>query len=86
MIPRPLRAVLPASALALTLTLGLGVAPEVHAQAASRSQAIDQAMSRAGGRGQVLSVREISEGGASYFEVKILTDGRVRVYRIRATR
>lgn len=76
--------------LAFALTLGgvLGLVPgqSAHAQANSRSQAIEQAMSRAGGRGQVLSVREIREGGSSYYDVKILTDGRVRVYRIPARR
>ena len=86
MIRRPPRTRLLASTLALVLALGAAPVREAHAQAASRSQAIEQAVSRAGGRGQVLSVREVSEGGASYFEVKILTDGRVRVYRIRAAR
>lgn len=83
-MPRPLRSVLLAPALALALTLGVAPPRDAHAQAASRSQAIEQAMSRAGGRGQVLGVREVREGDASYFDVKILTDGRVRVYRIRA--
>ena len=80
--------ILPTLAFALTLGAVLGLVPgqTAHAQASSRSQAIEQAMSRAGGRGQVLSVREVREGGSSYYDVKILTDGRVRVYRIPARR
>ena len=87
-MPHPLRFASLVPTLAFTLTLGAALVAvpvqTAHAQAASRSQAIEQAMSRAGGRGQVLSVREVREGGSSYFDVKILTDGRVRVYRIPA--
>ncbi len=54
------------------------------ADASNRQQAIDMAMRQNGGQGKVLGVQVIrSENGQSYFAVKILSNGRVRVHRIR---
>ena len=76
--------------LALALALGvlgpLGAPSDALADAGSRAQAIDQAMAASGGRGKVLGVREVSENGQTYYAVKVLTDGRVRVLRIRKRR
>ncbi|MGQ7844992.1 hypothetical protein ACUNV4_10985 [Granulosicoccus sp. 3-233] len=54
------------------------------ADAQNRQQAIDMAMRQNGGQGKVLGVQTIrTENGQTYFAVKILSNGRVRVHRIR---
>ena len=74
-------------ALALLLALAGGPLPDAaHAAAASRAQAIEQALAMSGGRGRVLGVREERGEGGTVYAVKVLTDGRVRVYRIPAAR
>lgn len=50
----------------------------------SREQAIEQALRQNGGTGKVLGVRQETRNGETVYSVKILTDGHVRVYRVRA--
>jgi len=73
---------------ALVLALALSAAPvtvpEASAEARSRGEAIEQAVRMSGGEGRVLGVRESTAAdGTKTYAVKVLTDGRVRVYRIR---
>ena len=57
------------------------------ADARNRQQAIDMAMRQNGGQGKVLGVQVIrAENGKSFFAVKILSNGRVRVHRIPQSR
>ena len=68
-------------ALVLAAGSGTGVA---RADAGSRGEAIEQALARSGGNGKVLGVREsVGADGRKEYAVKVLTDGRVRVVRIR---
>lgn len=57
------------------------------ADAGNRQQAIEIAQQQNGGQGKVLGVNMIQDqSGQNVFAVKILTDGRVRVFRIRKAR
>jgi len=50
----------------------------------SRAEAIEIAKKRSGGNGRVLSVdKRVNKNGVSVFAVKIITDGRVKVYSVR---
>ncbi len=54
------------------------------ADAANRQQAIDIAMQQNGGTGKVLGVQTLTDArGQTVYAVKILSNGRVRVFRIR---
>ncbi len=54
------------------------------ADAANRQQAIDIAVRQNGGTGKVLGVQTIADAnGQTVYAVKILSNGRVRVFRIR---
>ncbi|ASJ75018.1 hypothetical protein [Granulosicoccus antarcticus] len=58
--------------------------PAQAADAANRQQAIEIARQQNGGDGKVLGVQTMSDGnGQTIFAVKILSNGRVRVFRIR---
>ncbi len=77
------------SALLLSLCLLTATAGSTvqAADASNRQQAIDMAMRQNGGQGKVLGVQVIrAENGQSYFAVKILSNGRVRVHRIPQSR
>jgi hypothetical protein len=57
------------------------------ADAANRQQAIELALQQNGGAGKVLGVREITnKNGAVLYAVKVLSDGRVRVIRVKKAR
>lgn len=57
------------------------------ADAANRQQAIDMALQQNGGEGKVLGVQTLrSDNGQTVFAVKILSNGRVRVFRISQAR
>lgn len=82
------RSRLRAGAFALALALGgvAGLPSAAVADAGSRGEAIEQALAQSGGRGKVLGVREERDAKGVVYAVKVLTDGRVRVYRIRGRR
>lgn len=74
-----------ASALLIVLcVLATGVGNTVQAaDAANRQQAISMALRQNGGDGKVLGVQNVrGRDGRSIFAVKILSNGRVRVFRI----
>jgi len=61
----------------------LSLSSSALAQAASADAAAQQAMAQTGNNGKVLSVREKKDSqGNAYFEVKVITDGNVRVVKI----
>jgi len=69
--------------LGICLVTGLVGTTAQAADASNRQQAIDMAMRQNGGEGKVLGVQTISaKNGQSFFAVKILSNGRVRVFRI----
>lgn len=58
--------------------------PAQAADAANRQQAIEIARQQNGGDGKVLGVQTMADGnGQTIFAVKILSNGRVRVFRIK---
>lgn len=69
---------------ALFLALSISMAlPAVAQSVATPASAIEQAMAQNGQAGKVIAVREKnSDDGATYFEVKILTNGKVRIFKI----
>ena len=71
-------------ALAAVLSVSIMFSSTVHAQSASTpTAAIAQAMKQNGQSGKVIGVREKGgDNGSGYFEVKILTNGKVRVFKI----
>lgn len=69
------------SLLVSLLVVGTGMAAEPRL---SREQAVEQALRQNGGTGKVLGVRQETQNGVLVYAVKILTDGHVRVYRVRA--
>jgi len=74
---------------ACALVVGLVMANHSNALAnsddAARRAAIATAMDEAGGRGKVLSVKaSTNQAGQTIYNVRILTDGRVRTFRIPA--
>lgn len=75
------------SLVAVLLSLGLLLtlpASSLFAQgAASAEAAISIALERNGGEGKVLSVKERStDGGGSYYMIKVLQDGKVRIFKV----
>ena len=77
--PRSLLAPLMGAALCIA---ALAAAP---ASAATREQAIAQALAEARGDGRVLTVRrEPGVDGRDVWAVKVIVDGRVRVHRVPA--
>ena len=83
----PPRASVLAPLLALVLTLGtvVGVPSLAHADAGLPERGDrGRALAQSGGGGKVLGVREERDArGGVVYAVKVLTDGRVRVVRIR---
>ena len=76
------------SASYILLLLCLIVIPHNTVSAAdiSRQQAIDIALERNGGSGKVLGVREeLNATGGKVYAIKLLQDGRVKVFRVPAT-
>jgi len=66
------------------LTLALYIAPASAADASSRQHAIDIALQQNGGEGKVLGVSTMrDQNGGTVFAVKVLSNGRVRVFRIK---
>ena len=65
--------------IALLLILGPSA---VQAQVESKAAAIESAMEKNGPGGKVIGVKEKSSDGSDWFEVKILTNGKVRIYKI----
>jgi len=83
--PHPPCSARPFRALLLVLVLSGAAALPVPAEAATREQAIEQALRADGNRGRVLEVRRTTTGdGRAVFLIKTITDGRVRVHRIAA--
>ena len=87
MLARPPRPSIPALVVPLVgavLCVGaLLAAPP--AAAATREQAIAQALAQARGDGRVLTVRrEAGTDGRDVWAVKVIVDGRVRVHRVPA--
>ncbi|MFK7890577.1 MAG: PepSY domain-containing protein [Granulosicoccus sp.] len=71
--------------LALLLVAILSFAPVAHAQqsASNKQEAVQIAVLQSGGNGKVLGVElEKQDNGSAVFSVKILNNGRVRVFRI----
>jgi len=67
----------------LCLLCALVSGPSVAADNISREQAIAIALERNGGAGKVLGVRKVqSKNGQQVYAVKVLTNGRVKVYRV----
>ena len=65
--------------------LCVGVLAAAPAAAATREQAIAQALAEARGEGRVLTVRrEPGADGRDVWAVKVIVDGRVRVHRVPA--
>ncbi|MEE9320182.1 MAG: hypothetical protein V3U76_07035 [Granulosicoccus sp.] len=83
---RNLRDIARASLLLLVLFIAGGSTLPTHAAGSmSREQAISRALQQSGGNGKVLGVRTTkNDDGSIVYSVKILTDGRVKVYRIRS--
>lgn len=79
--PRQRGNTLPGVVLLMCLALS-GLQP-VHADAATRQAAIAEALGKAGGDSKVIGVREeTNQDGRVVFAVKVLSNGRVRVFRI----
>ncbi len=67
----------------LALCLALSGLQNVHADVANRQGAIAEALDKAGGNSKVIGVREeTNKDGRVIFAVKVLSEGRVRVFRI----
>ena len=67
----------------LLLCLALSGLQSAQADASNRQGAIAEALDKAGGNSKVIGVREeTNKDGRVIFAVKVLSDGRVRVYRI----
>ena len=80
----PRTRLVPAAALVLALGAVVGTPSAAHADAGSRNEAIAQALAQSGGAGKVLGVKEERDArGGVVYSVKVLTDGRVRVVRVR---
>lgn len=80
----PARRLLLPAVLALMLGGSLFSMTGLAADAANRQQAIDMALQREGGDGKVLGVQtEQDRNGQTTYAVKILSNGRIRVYRFR---
>ncbi len=71
--------------LVATISIGSGMIHTAYAdgEKRTRAQAIEIAKKRSG-EGRVLSVKKkVNNNGLSVFAVKIITDGRVKVYTVR---
>lgn len=62
----------------------MGGLAATDANAATREEAVSEAIAADGGGGRVLSVKEEKSGDKRVWAVKVITDGRVRVHRIPA--
>lgn len=75
----------PVLSIICVLLLMLSISPmssALAADAANRQQAIDKARQQNGGNGKVLGVQtSTNNNGQTVFAVKILSNGRVRVFR-----
>lgn len=59
------------------------VAQAIASSARSAEEAISIAVEQNGGKGKVLGVRDkVSESGDPYYEIKIILDGKVRIFRV----
>jgi|GEM_PF-4951170 len=75
-----------ASALALSLLLlGSGTAEALTPPAKSPEEAAQRAKQQVGG-GRVLGIHQQQRDGQHYYDVKVLSSGKVRVLRIRGDR
>lgn len=73
------------SSMLLLLIVSLAFTTSLLAQTAvdSKAAAVDAAKLENGADGKVIGVKEKSgDNGKIWFEVKILTDGKVRIYKI----
>ena len=79
------RALLPGLILLTFLCfISLGSNTALAAEAVNREQAIELALQQNGGSGKVLGVRTVKDkNGQTSYAVKVLSDGRVRVIRIK---
>lgn len=70
----------------LLFALSTGLAtPALASNGMSRQQAADEAIARNGGVGKVLNVQQKTQrDGNTVYSVKVLTNGRVRVFQIPA--
>ena len=66
----------------LLMCLALSGLQSAHADVANRQGAIAEALDKAGGNSKVIGVREETKDGRVFFAVKVLSEGRVRVFRI----
>jgi len=67
----------------LLMCLSLSVIPHAKADASTRQDAITEALNKAGGDSKVIGVREeVNADGVPVFAVKVLSNGRIRVFRI----
>ena len=67
----------------LCLLLLLSLMPAHGAGSLTREQAIATALQRNGGQGKVLAVRKTeNSNGQTIYAVKVLTNGRVKVYHV----
>lgn len=65
------------------LSLSLSLLPAHGANSLTREQAIATALQRNGGQGKVLAVRKTeNSNGQTVYAVKVLTNGRVKVYHV----
>ena len=79
-----MRIVLLAACLTVAITSAVFSTPGNAADAANRQQAMDIAVQQNGGNGKVLGVQTMTDAnGNTVYAVKILSNGRVRVFRIR---
>jgi len=72
--------------LAVVIVLGSSINTKAMADGEPRTrvQAIDIAKQRSGGDGRVLSVqKKVNKNGVSVFAVKIISNGRVKIYSVR---
>ncbi len=67
----------------LLMCLALTGMQPTYADAANRQDAIAEALSKAGSDSKVIGVRETTnENGTVVFAVKVLSNGRIRVFQI----
>ena len=79
-----LKLVFSAGLLSLCSLLAVYSSSAQAADVASRQQAIDMALQQDGGTGKILGVQTSRDGnGQLVYAVKVLSNGRVRVYRYR---
>lgn len=82
--PNRVKSILLATCLTVAMAGAIFSTPGHAADAANRQQAIDIALRQSGGNGKVLGVETMTDAsGQTVFAVKVLSNGRVRVFRIR---